>query len=142
MPRENAFDYVLGYMVGHDVSARIWQMDKGGSQWCRAKGFDTFAPLGPVLVTPDEVPNPSGLAIRTLLNGKVVQNGNTAKMIFDVQDLITFLSEDTTLLPGSVIMTGTPEGIGWARTPKLTLKHGDTVTVEIDKVGRLINPVV
>jgi 2-keto-4-pentenoate hydratase/2-oxohepta-3-ene-1,7-dioic acid hydratase in catechol pathway len=142
VPREKALDYVLGYCCADDISARIWQEKKGGSQWCRGKGFDTFAPLGPVLVTADELPNPSGLNIRTTLNGKEVQNSNTSKMIFDVPTSIAFLSQGTTLLPGTVIFTGTPQGVGWARTPKLTLKNGDTVAVEIEKVGKLTNPVV
>lgn len=141
VPRDRALEYVLGYTCANDISARIWQEKKGGSQWCRGKGFDTFAPLGPVLVTPDELSDPSGLSIRTTLNGKEVQNSNTAKMIFDVPALIAFLSQDTTLLPGTVILTGTPHGVGWARTPRLTLKAGDTVTVEIEKIGRLTNTI-
>ena len=141
VPRESALEYVLGYCVGNDISARIWQAEKGGSQWCRGKGFDTFAPLGPVLVTRDELPDPAGLDVRTTLNGTEVQNSNTSKMIFDVPALIAFLSQGTTLLPGTVIFTGTPEGVGWAKTPKLTLKSGDTVTVEIEKIGKLTNPI-
>ena len=142
VPKEEALDYVLGYTIAHDVSARIWQDKKGGSQWCRGKSFDTFAPLGPVLVTPDEIPNPSGLNVKTTLNGQVVQNGNTADFIFDVPTLISFLSQDTTLLPGTFILTGTPEGVGWARTPKLTLRPGSKATIEIDKIGSLENPVI
>jgi 2-keto-4-pentenoate hydratase/2-oxohepta-3-ene-1,7-dioic acid hydratase in catechol pathway len=139
---EKALDYVLGYTVGHDVSARVWQGNKGGSQWCRGKSFDSFAPLGPVMVTADEVPDPQQLTITTTLNGKVVQHASTSKMIFSVAFLISFLSQDTTLLPGTVIMTGTPEGIGWARTPKLTLRPGDTASVEIGGIGCLTNEVV
>ena len=139
--KENALSHVLGYTVGHDVSARVWQELKGGSQWCRGKSFDTFAPMGPILVTTDEIANPSGLAIRTVLNGEEVQSSTTDKMIFDVPTLISFLSQDTTLLPGTVIMTGTPEGVGWAREPKLTLKPGDTVNVEIEGIGCLTNRV-
>lgn len=140
--KASALEYVLGYTIGHDVSARIWQEKKGGSQWCRGKSFDTFAPLGPVLVTADELPNLNTLSVRTVLNGKEVQHGNTSNMIFDVATLVSFLSEDTTLLPGTVIMTGTPEGIGWARQPKLTLKPGDVVTVEIEGIGCLRNVVM
>lgn len=140
--KEDALSYVLGYTIGHDVSARIWQTTKGGSQWCRGKGFDTFAPMGPVLVTSDEIPDPSALSIRTILNGNEVQSSHTSKMIFDVPTLISFLSQDTTLLPGTVIMSGTPEGVGWARDPKLTLKPGDVVDIEIERIGRLSNPVV
>jgi len=141
VPKEQALDYVLGYTIGLDVSARIWQEKKGGSQWCRGKSFDTFAPLGPVLVTADEIPNPQDLGIRTYLNNQQVQNGHTSNMIFDIATLVSFLSQDTTLVPGTVIMTGTPEGVGWARKPKLTLKPGDTVAVEIDHIGRLVNTI-
>ncbi len=141
VPRERALEYVLGYTAANDVSARIWQSDKGGSQWNRGKGFDTFAPLGPVLVTADEIPDPQALEIRAILNGQEVQHSNTRHMIFDVATLISFLSQDTTLLAGTVILTGTPEGIGWAREPKLLLHAGDTVTIEIEGIGRLTNPV-
>ena len=139
--RANALDYVLGYTCGNDVSARDWQKDFGGSQWCRGKTFDTFAPLGPCIVTRDEVPNPNALRIQTVLNGTVVQDWNTKDMIFDVPALIEFLSGSTTLLPGTVIFTGTPHGVGMARNPPLWLKPGDSVAVEIESVGRLVNPV-
>lgn len=141
VPREEALSYVLGYCAANDVSARIWQQKLGGSQWCRGKSFDTFAPLGPVLVTPDALPDPNTLAIRSELNGTTKQDSNTRDMIFDVPTLISFLSQDTTLLPGTVILTGTPEGVGWARTPKVTLRPGDTITIEIEGIGRLTNPV-
>ena len=140
--REDAMDYILGYTVSNDVSARIWQLEKGGGQWCRGKGFDGFCPLGPYLVTKDEIDDVGQLDIKTILNGKVVQDGNTNLMIFDIPTLISFLSQDTTLLPGTVILTGTPAGVGWARDPKLLLKKGDTVSVEIEKIGTLTNPVV
>ena len=139
--RENALDYVLGYTCGNDVSARDWQKEKGGGQWCRAKSFDTFAPLGPCLATPDEIPNPNDLRISTRLNGEVVQSSHTGDMIFDVPTLIAFLSGSTTLPAGTVILTGTPEGVGMARTPPLWLREGDTVEVEIEKIGTLANPV-
>lgn len=139
--KAEALDYVLGYTAANDVSARDWQKQKGGSQWCRGKSFDTFCPLGPCLVTPDEIPNPNALKIATLLNGEAVQDWTTSDMIFDVPTLIEFLSGSTTLLPGTVILTGTPQGVGMARTPPLWLKPGDTVTVEIEKIGRLANPV-
>ena len=139
--RENALDHVLGYTCGNDVSARDWQKHGGGGQWCRGKTFDTFAPLGPCLVTPDEIPDPNSLEIKTLLNGNVMQHSNTNDMIFTVAEIITFLSGSTTLLPGTVIFTGTPSGVGMARDPFVWLKPGDTVTVEIDKIGRLTNPV-
>ncbi len=142
IPKAKAFDHVLGYTIGHDVSARWWQKVGGGGQWIRGKGFDTFCPLGPVLVTPDEIPDPQALTITTTLNGRVMQQGNTADMIFPVDELIAFLSQDTTLLPGTVILTGTPAGVGAARKPPVFLKPGDEVTIEIDMIGKLTNPVV
>jgi 2-keto-4-pentenoate hydratase/2-oxohepta-3-ene-1,7-dioic acid hydratase in catechol pathway len=140
--RERALDYVLGYTCANDVSARDWQIKLGGSQWCRGKTFDTFAPLGPCLVTPDEIPNPNTLAIKTILNGEVMQDWNTNDMIFDVPALIEFLSGSTTLPPGTVILTGTPHGVGMARKPPRWLKAGDEVTIEIEKIGALTNPVI
>ena len=140
--RSHALDYVLGYTCANDVSARDWQRNGGGGQWCRGKTFDTFAPLGPVLVTRDEIPNPNALQIRTILNGAVMQDWNTDDMIFDVPTIIEFLSASTTLLPGTVILTGTPHGVGFARTPPVWLKAGDTVSIEIEKIGTLTNPVI
>jgi 2-keto-4-pentenoate hydratase/2-oxohepta-3-ene-1,7-dioic acid hydratase in catechol pathway len=140
--RANALDYVLGYTCANDVSARDWQIAKGGSQWCRGKTFDTFAPLGPCIVTTDEIPNPNELQIRTILNGEVMQDWNTKDMIFDVPALIEFLSGSTTLFPGTVIMTGTPQGVGMAQNPPRWLKPDDTVTIEIDKIGKLTNRVM
>jgi len=142
VPRARALEYVAGYTCANDVSARDWQIRHCGGQWCRGKTFDTFAPLGPVLVTPDEIPNPNALKIATILNGERVQDWTTADMIFDVPHLIEFLSGSTTLVPGTVILTGTPHGVGMARDPKLWLKPGDTVTVEIEKIGQLTNPIV
>jgi 2-keto-4-pentenoate hydratase/2-oxohepta-3-ene-1,7-dioic acid hydratase in catechol pathway len=139
--RDHALEYVLGYTCANDVSARDWQGKWGGSQWCRGKTFDTFAPLGPCLVTTDEIPNPNSLGIRTILNGAVVQDSNTVDMIFDIPALIEFLSSSTTLLPGTVILTGTPQGVGVARKPQLFLKAGDKITIEIEKIGSLSNPV-
>ncbi|MBL9187780.1 MAG: fumarylacetoacetate hydrolase family protein [Opitutaceae bacterium] len=140
--RANALDFVLGYTCANDVSARDWQRNGGGGQWCRGKTFDTFAPLGPVLVTRDEIPNPNKLRIRTILNGETLQDWNTDDMIFDVPAIIEFLSASTTLLPGTVILTGTPHGVGFARTPPVWLKAGDTCTIDIEKIGALTNPVV
>lgn len=137
----DALDHVLGYTCANDVSARWWQKQGGGGQWIRGKSFDTFCPLGPVLLTADEIDDPQNLAISTTLNDKVMQSSNTAKMIFPVAHLIAFLSQDTTLLPGTVILTGTPEGVGFARKPPVMLKPGDTVTVEIETIGKLTNPV-
>ena len=142
VPKEHALDYVLGYTCANDVSARDWQMKYGGSQWCRGKTFATFCPLGPVLVTRDEIPNPNALGIKTVLNGQVMQDWNTNDMIFDVPTLIEFLSSSSRLAPGTVILTGTPHGVGGARKPPVFLKHGDTVTIEIEKIGSLTNPVI
>lgn len=140
--RDKALEYVFGYTCANDVSARDWQKDGGGSQWCRGKTFDTFAPLGPALVTADEIPNPNALRIRTLLGSEVMQDCSTADMIFDVPALIEFLSGSTTLLPGTVILTGTPHGVGMGRNPPRFLKAGETVTIEIERIGTLSNPVI
>jgi len=139
--RETALSYVLGYTCANDVSARDWQIKRGGGQWCRGKCFDTFCPLGPVIVTADEIPNPNSLAIRTLVNGIELQSWNTDDMIFDVAGLIEFLSGSTTLLPGTVILTGTPHGVGMAQKPPKWLQNGDTVSIEIEGIGTLTNPV-
>jgi 2-keto-4-pentenoate hydratase/2-oxohepta-3-ene-1,7-dioic acid hydratase in catechol pathway len=142
IPRARAFEHVLGYTCANDVSAREWQKDFGGSQWCRGKTFDTFLPMGPCLVTPDGLPEPNNLKIRTLLNGEAMQDWTTADMIFDVPALIEFLSGSTTLEAGAVILTGTPHGVGMARNPQVWMKPGDTVAVEIEGIGTLENPVV
>jgi 2-keto-4-pentenoate hydratase/2-oxohepta-3-ene-1,7-dioic acid hydratase in catechol pathway len=142
VPRERALEHVLGYTCGNDVSARDWQRQWGGSQWCRGKGFDTFCPLGPAIVTGDEIGNPNALKLETKVNGEVMQSSNTADMIFDVPRLIEFLSGSTTLLPGTVILTGTPNGVGMGMNPQKFLKAGDVVTVSIEKIGELTNPVV
>jgi len=139
--RFNALDYVLGYTCSNDVSARDWQIKRGGGQWSRGKSFDTFSPLGPCLVTRDEIPNPNALAIRTVLNEKVMQDWNTSDMIFDVATIIEFLSGSTTLLPGTVILTGTPHGVGMAQKPPRWLRPDDRVSIEIEKIGRLTNSV-
>jgi 2-keto-4-pentenoate hydratase/2-oxohepta-3-ene-1,7-dioic acid hydratase in catechol pathway len=140
--RDEALGAVLGFTCGNDVSARDWQKQWGGGQWCRGKTFDTFAPLGPVLVPLAELSDPLSLGLRTTLNGEVVQEGNTSDMIFDVPSLIAFLSGSTTLLPGTVIFTGTPEGVGMAATPPRWLRPGDVVSVEIEGIGTLTNPVM
>ena len=140
--KAEALNYVLGYTCANDVSARDWQRNGGGGQWCQGKSFDTFCPLGPVLVTTDEIPDPNKLRIKTILNGEVMQDWNTDDMIFDVPTLIEFLSASKTLLPGTVILTGTPHGVGFARKPPVWLKAGDTVSIEIEKIGTLTNPVV
>ncbi len=140
--RADALGYVLGYTCANDVSARDWQKEGGGTQWCRGKSFDTFAPLGPCLVTSDELTNPNALGIRTIVSGETLQDCSTSDMIFDVATIIEFLSASTTLLPGTVILTGTPHGVGMARTPARFLQPGDSVTIEIEGIGALTNPVI
>ena len=136
---EEALDYVAGYTCMNDVSARDFQRSDG--QWVRAKSQDTFGPFGPYLVTRDEVPDPQVLAISCSVNGRVLQNSNTSKMIFGVRDLIAFITRGVTLHPGDVISTGTPHGVGFAHKPPVFLKAGDQVIVEIEAIGRLSNPV-
>ena len=137
---EEALEYVVGYTNGNDVSSRDLQYSEGG-QWTRSKSLDTFAPMGPYVATRDEVPDPQNLSVRCILNGEVVQDGMTSKMIFSVAELISFLSKGMTLTPGDVIFTGTPPGVGYVRDPKLFMKPGDEVTVEIEDLGTLTNPV-
>jgi 2-keto-4-pentenoate hydratase/2-oxohepta-3-ene-1,7-dioic acid hydratase in catechol pathway len=134
---ENAISFVAGYTCGNDVSARDLQF--GDRQWVRGKSLDTFCPLGPVLVTPDEISDPQRLSIRAVLNDEVVQDSRTSEMIFGVRELIAFSSRAFTLLPGDVILTGTPHGVGVFRKPPVFLKEGDRIAVEIEKIGRLEN---
>ncbi|KIJ57246.1 hypothetical protein M422DRAFT_73092 [Sphaerobolus stellatus SS14] len=135
-----ALDYVLGYTVGNDISFRKHQMTT--SQWNFSKGFDNTNPIGPVLVSARAIPDPQNVAMKTWVNGKVLQNGNTATQLFTVAQTIAFLSQGTTLEPGSIIMTGTPAGTGFARKPPMYLKNGDEVKVWIEGIGTLINQVV
>jgi 2-keto-4-pentenoate hydratase/2-oxohepta-3-ene-1,7-dioic acid hydratase in catechol pathway len=142
VPRERALEVVFGYTCANDVSARDWQLEHGGGQWSHGKSFDTFCPLGPTLVTRDEIPDPSTLRISTDLNGERVQDWRTDDMIFDVPALIAYLSAGATLLPGTVILTGTPHGVGMARRPPRWLRPGDEVVVTIPEIGELRNTVV
>ena len=139
VPRDRALEHVFGYTCANDVSSRDWQRDKslGGGQWARGKSFDTFCPLGPCIVTKDEIPNPNNLRIKTILNGETMQDHTTSDMIFDVPALIESLSSTMTLRAGAVILTGTPQGVGFARKPPVWLKAGDNVVIEIEKIGRL-----
>ncbi len=139
--RDEALQYVLGYSCANDVSARDWQIEKQKRQWSRGKSFDTFCPLGPCIATSDEIPNPDKLRLCSILNGRIMQESNTADMIFDIPALISDLSQSLTLLPGTVILTGTPEGVGFARKPPVFLKKGDEIVIEIEKIGRLVNNV-
>jgi 2-keto-4-pentenoate hydratase/2-oxohepta-3-ene-1,7-dioic acid hydratase in catechol pathway len=137
-----ASEYIAGYTVGNDVSARDWQLKKDGKQWMVGKTFDTFAPTGPHLVTADEIPDPHALAIGLRLNGQTMQDSRTGQMVFSVADTLDYLSQVFTLEPGDLIFTGTPPGVGFARKPPVFLKGGDIVEVEIEKLGVLRNPVV
>jgi 2-keto-4-pentenoate hydratase/2-oxohepta-3-ene-1,7-dioic acid hydratase in catechol pathway len=132
-----ALSYVAGYTAANDVSARDIQL--GDGQWVRGKSLDTFCPLGPVFVTADELPDPQALAIRTLLNGRLMQNSHTGEMIFSVAKLIAFCSQAFTLEPGDIILTGTPHGVGLGRNPKVYMQDGDVIVVEIEGIGRLEN---
>jgi acylpyruvate hydrolase len=136
---DEAYAYIAGYTVANDVSARDLQFRT--SQWTTGKMLDTFGPLGPALVTRDEVPDPHRLAIKTILNGQVMQDGNTADMIFRIPFIVRYISEIVTLEPGDVILTGTPPGIGNTRSPQVFMKPGDTIEVEIEQLGKLANPV-
>ena len=140
--REEALDYVLGYTCANDVSARDWQVRKQRNQWARGKSFDTFCPLGPCMVMRDEIPDPNRLRVRAILNGKTMQDSDTSYMIFDVASVISDLSRSMTLLPGTVIMTGTPDGVGFTRKPPVFLREGDVISIIIDGIGELTNPVV
>lgn len=139
----DAMDCVFGYTCANDISARDWQLEKQKGQWIRGKSFDTFCPLGPWLVTRDEIADPGRLRVRSVLNEQVtLQDSNTANMIHPVAAIISFLSHSMTLLPGTVILTGTPEGVGFTRQPPLFLNKGDRITIDIEGVGSLINPVI
>jgi len=137
--KERALDYVAGYTIMNDVSCRDYQMKT--TQWMVGKTFDTFAPMGPYLVLKDEIPDPHNLDLTLQLNGQVMQHSNTKNLIFNVPDLITYMSQVFTLEPGDVISTGTPSGVGFARKPPVLLKPGDTVRIEISSLGALENPV-
>lgn len=139
--QERALDHVLGYTCANDVSARRWQMHAGGNQWIRGKSFDTFCPFGPWIMTPDEVLDPDALDIECVLNGETMQKSNTGDMIFSVARIISYLSESTTLLPGTLILTGTPSGVGFTRKPPVYLKPGDVLETRIEHIGGLKNEV-
>ena len=137
---DNAWDYIAGYTVMNDVSGREAQF--GDGQWFRGKSFDTFAPLGPALVTPDEIDDIRNLTLTARVDDQLMQTGNTGDLVFDIPHLLAYISEDITLLPGDVISTGTPAGVGIFRDPPITLAAGNVVTCRIDMLGELINPVV
>jgi acylpyruvate hydrolase len=137
---DDALDHVRGYRVANDVSARNIQYSE--SQWTRAKGYDTFCPLSTELVPVSELGAGSGLRVLQRLNGEVLQDGNTSDLIFDVPFLVAYVSKVFTLEPGDLILTGTPPGVGWAREPKVSMKNGDVVEVEVEGIGVVSNPVV
>lgn len=140
IPQRSALDHVAGVTVMNDVSGR--QAQFGDSQWFRGKSFDTFAPMGPGIVTLDEIGDVQDLRLTSLVDGQVMQEGTTADMIFSVAELIEFISEDITLLPGDVISTGTPSGVGIFRDPPVVLQPGNTVECRIEKIGSIVNPVI
>lgn len=138
-----ALDYVYGYTVINDVSARDIQKGKEyGGQWVRGKGFDTFCPMGPYITSADEVGDPQNLSVRAKLNDDLLQDGNTRDMIFNVATIISYISRGTTLEPGDIIATGTPNGVGDARTPPLYLNSGDVIEIEVGNLGKLVNRVI
>ncbi|MHA2497367.1 MAG: fumarylacetoacetate hydrolase family protein, partial [Candidatus Hodarchaeales archaeon] len=139
IPPEEVFSYIAGYTIANDITARDIQREDG--QWTRGKSIDTFLPLGPFLVTTDEIIDPQNLTMQLQLNSEVMQEGSTADMIFPIPEILSFISEGITLLPGDIILTGTPPGVGFARDPPIFLKSGDRLELEIEGLGRLCNPV-
>jgi 2-keto-4-pentenoate hydratase/2-oxohepta-3-ene-1,7-dioic acid hydratase in catechol pathway len=142
VPKEEAMSYILGYTCANDVSARDWQIRKQKTQWARGKSFDSFCPVGPWVVTKDEIPDPQRLRIQSDINGKIYQDSTTADMIFDIPTIVSNLSQSITLFAGSIILSGTPHGIGFTRIPPVFLKDGDIVTISIEKIGTLTNAVM
>ncbi len=137
---KNALDYVCGYTVVNDVSARDLQF-ANAKQWDRGKSLDTFCPWGPWIVTRDEIDNPHDLTVRTVLNGEEMQKSNTKNLIFNINQIIAYASQGTTLMPGDLIPTGTPFGVGFSRTPPVFLKHGDVCECEVEDIGKIVNKV-
>jgi 2-keto-4-pentenoate hydratase/2-oxohepta-3-ene-1,7-dioic acid hydratase in catechol pathway len=142
VPAARALDYVGGYTVLNDVSARDYQREKPGGQWTLAKSFDTFCPMGPWIVTPDEVGDPQDLALSCVVSGRTMQSSSTAQMIFSVAEIIEYLSRVLTLEPGDVVATGTPPGVGFVRKPPRFLRSGDVVECSVQNIGTLVNPVL
>lgn len=139
--KTQALDYVAGYTAFHDVSARDYQIRKPGGQWMSGKTFDTFAPMGPALVTKEDIPDPHVLDIKCTVSGEVLQSSNTKHLIFSIPDIVAYCSHIFTLEPGDVIATGTPGGVGFARKPPRFLQDGDVAVIEIQRIGALRNPV-
>jgi len=142
IPLERALDHVFGYTVAHDVSARDWQLKKNGGQWLLGKTIDDFCPIGPEIVTRSELPDPHVLPIRCRVNGVTEQDSNTDQMVHRVDAIVSYLSKFCTLLPGDIVLTGTPPGVGVFRKPPLFLKKGDVVECEIDGIGTIRNEII
>jgi 2-keto-4-pentenoate hydratase/2-oxohepta-3-ene-1,7-dioic acid hydratase in catechol pathway len=140
IPRDKWEDYIFGYTILNDISARDIQL--ATTQWTLGKSFDTFCPIGPAIVTSDEIADPHELDIKLSIDGEVLQHSNTRELIFKAPDLLAYVSSITTLQPGDIISTGTPHGVGLGRTPNRWLKPGETVRVEIEGIGTLVNPVI
>ncbi|MCK5311230.1 MAG: fumarylacetoacetate hydrolase family protein [Desulfobacteraceae bacterium] len=139
--KEQALDYVAGYTCANDISARSWQKHAGGKQWIKGKSFDTFCPVGPCFVTKDKIKDPHSLDIQCRVNGQVMQKSNTSDMIFSINEIIEYLTESATLLSGTLILTGTPSGVGFTRKPPKYLMPGDILETEIEGIGTLTNSV-
>jgi len=139
--QQDAMSHVVGFTVAHDVSARDWQLKRNGGQWLLGKTMDGYCPFGPAIVTKDEIKDPHNLGIRSFVNGKTVQDSNTKQLVFKTEFLIEWISRFFTLVPGDIILTGTPPGVGCFRKPPVFLKNGDVVKVEIDGIGSISNPV-
>ncbi|KAI9488570.1 fumarylacetoacetate hydrolase family protein [Zychaea mexicana] len=140
--KEEALNYVAGYTACNDVSARKWQTQLCGGQWCFGKGFDSFNPIGPMIVSSKVMTDPNNVRLGTKINGKVLQDWNTSDMIFDVASIVSFLSQGSTLMPGEIICTGTPHGVGSILSPQVWLKDKDVCEIFVDGIGSLVNPVV
>jgi 2-keto-4-pentenoate hydratase/2-oxohepta-3-ene-1,7-dioic acid hydratase in catechol pathway len=138
--KEEAYDYIFGYSIMNDISARDLQYSE--KQWVRSKSLDTFAPFGPCIITKDEIPDPMNMPIRTYLNNQLMQDSSTKEMIFDIPFLMEFISRNITLFPGDIISTGTPHGVGHFRKPPVYMKDGDTIRIEIEGIGKLENYII
>lgn len=143
IPKEKAMEHIAGFTVAHDVSARDWQLKRNGGQWLLGKAMDGFAPIGPAIVTPDEIGDVHNLRLRCIVNGTPLQDGNTKELVHKTEALIAWISTFMTLRPGDLILTGTPPGVGCFRKPTpIWLHPGDVVTCEIEKIGSITNTVV
>lgn len=142
MKKESAYDYIFGYTVAQDISARDWQKERNGGQFLIGKSMDSFCPLGPSIVHKSFIQNPHDLNLTSKVNGVMKQNGNTKNMIYKIDEIIEHLTQAITLLPGDIILTGTPAGVGMHRSPPEYLKPGDVVESEIQCIGKLSNTVV